>query len=103
MDAATFRRRFKALREKRGMSQEQLSAEMGINDRQTISTIESGERQISAEELVRAARVFGVELEYFADPYRLAGEGRFSWRQHGGEPAELLAFEERADKWIATY
>src|SRR6266481_1022024 len=73
--------RIKALREERGLSQDDLSRLFGFKDRQTVSAIETGERRVSAEELLIAVEKLGASLDYFTDPFLLAGEGKFSWRQ----------------------
>jgi Zn-dependent peptidase ImmA (M78 family)/DNA-binding XRE family transcriptional regulator len=97
-------RRLKFAREKLGLTQAQLSAKLGFKDRQTVAAIEAGQRKLSAEELVRAMQVLGVNLDYFTDPFRLVGEGRFSWRTvKEATPSLLDAFEEKAGCWIALY
>lgn len=102
MDRATIRRRLQALRERRGVSQADLSRALGFNDRQTLSDIELGKRQVAPEDLVRAARFFDVDADYFTDPLELAGEARFSWRKAAAANG-LASFEQRAGGWIATY
>jgi Zn-dependent peptidase ImmA (M78 family)/DNA-binding XRE family transcriptional regulator len=97
-------RRLKHAREKAGLNQSQLSARLGFKDRQTLTAIEAGQRKITAEELLRAIEVLGVDLEYFTDSFRLVGEGRFSWRAARDVGADRLGeFEDRAGRWIATY
>ncbi|NBC34025.1 MAG: helix-turn-helix domain-containing protein [Alphaproteobacteria bacterium] len=96
-------RRIKALREARGLSQEDLARVFDFKDRQTVSAIETGERKVSAAELMRAVEAFGVPLDYFTDPFRLEGEGRFSWRQTGTESGDLTRYERRAGRWIAAF
>lgn len=97
-------RRLKYAREKLGLTQAELSAQLGFKDRQTLAAIEAGQRKITAEELVQAAEVLGLDLEYFTDGFRLVGEGAFSWRAHrDATPALLGSFEERAGRWIATF
>lgn len=97
-------RRLKAAREKAGLTQTELSEKLGFKDRQTLAAIEAGQRKVSAEELLRAVQVLGLDLEYFTDSFRLAGEGRFSWRTHKDSPNDLLkGFEEKAGRWIATW
>ena len=97
-------RRLRALRERAGQTQEQLSDALGFKDRQIVSKIETGERAISAEELVRLANHYVQPLEYFTDPFRLDGEARFSWRKsHGADEEKVLAFEDKAARWIALY
>lgn len=103
MDQATIRRRLVALREARGATQEELAAALEFNDRQTLSEIEGGGRPIAFVELSRAARFFGVKLDYFTDPMRLAGEAKFSWRRTLEAGSDLDAFEDRAGGWIAAY
>ncbi|WP_413990550.1 helix-turn-helix domain-containing protein [Labrys okinawensis] len=95
--------RIRALREQRKLSQEALTEQFGFNDRQTLSAIETGERKVSADELLRAVRIFGVSLDYFTDPFMLAGEGRFSWRQTGVDSDRLRGYEEAAGRFIAAF
>ncbi len=42
-------------------------------------------------------------LDYFTDPFRLVGEGRFSWRQAGVGAADLGEYERSAGRWIAAF
>lgn len=101
--ASNIRRRLHALRERRNVSQAELSRALGFNDRQTLSDIELGKRSVAPLELVRAAEFFGVNTAYFTDPLELAGEARFSWRQAASSANDLESFESRAGRWIATY
>ena len=96
-------KRIRALREKRGLTQEKLAEMFGFKDRQTVSAIETGARQVTAEELVLAVERLGAPLEYFTDPFLLAGEGRFSWRQTGVETQQLEAYEQKAGRWVAAF
>jgi len=95
--------RLRTLREERSLSQESLATRLGFNDRQTLAAIEAGERRIMPDELVRAAHVLGVDVDTFLDPYRLVGEGSFSFRAKDVDPETLAAFQEQAGRWIATY
>jgi len=95
--------RIKALREERGLSQDALADMFGFKDRQTVSAIETGERRVSAEELIVAVEKLGARLEYFTDPFLLVGEGRFSWRQTDVGPQRLGAYERMAGRWIAAF
>jgi len=97
-------KRLKIAREKAGLTQAQLAEKLGFKDRQTLAAIEAGQRKMSAEELVRAMDVFGLDLDYFTDGFRLVGEGRFSWRaDKNATEALLAAFEHSAGCWVATY
>lgn len=95
--------RIKALREKRGLSQDALARLLGFKDRQTVSAIETGTRRVTADELVLAAVKMEESLEYFTDPFQLVGEGRFSWRQTGADAETLSKCERKAGRWISAF
>lgn len=95
--------RIKALREEKRLSQEAVSRAFGFKDRQTLSAIETGERRVAADELLRAAEIFGVRLDYFTDPFMLVGEGKFSWRQTDVSHGKLLDYETDAGRLIAAF
>lgn len=97
--------RLRAARERAGLKQEQLATMLGLQHRQSLAAIESGERRLQAAELLTAVGALGVDLDYFTDAFRLVpGEARFSFRALPGLQAPVLDdFEERAGRWIATY
>ncbi|TXL71234.1 ImmA/IrrE family metallo-endopeptidase [Vineibacter terrae] len=95
--------RIKALREERGLSQDDVAALFGFKDRQTVSAIETGERRVSAEELLVAVEKLKAPLDFFTDPFLLVGEGRFSWRQTGVGAERLSAYERSAGRWVAAF
>jgi transcriptional regulator with XRE-family HTH domain len=99
----TIAKRLKVAREKAGLTQRQLSDALGFKDRQTVAAIEAGIRKISAEELLRAMKILGKNLDYFTDPFRLVGEGCFSWRVSKDVQDQLGDFETRAGTWLALY
>src|SRR3974377_1263245 len=88
--------RIKALREQRGLSQDDLARVFGFKDRQTVSAIETGERRVSAEELLLAVEKLGASLDYFTNPFLLVGEGKFSWRQSKRALERVTAFRRGA-------
>ena len=96
-------KRIKALREERKMTQDDLSRILGFKSRQTLSAIETGERNLTAEELMLMAEVMDESLDYILDPFRLVGEGCFSWRSNDVDRVQLEEFERLAGGWIATY
>ena len=98
-----FGTRLRALREERNLTQDDLARLFDFKDRQTVSAIETGIRRMSAEELVLAVERLGVPLDYFTDPFRLVGEGRFSWRQTGISADKLSEYEHLASSWIALF
>lgn len=95
--------RLRALREEKKLSQDDLARLFGFKDRQTVSAIETGERRLSADELLLAVRELGAPLDYFTDPFRLVGEGSFNWRQSNVPPAVLGAYERVAGQLIAAF
>ena len=58
---------------------------------------------MSAVELMLVSEALETPLEYFTDPFLLAGEGRFSWRQTGVDPAALDAYEGEAGAIVGAY
>jgi Zn-dependent peptidase ImmA (M78 family)/DNA-binding XRE family transcriptional regulator len=95
--------RIKALRETRNLTQDSVARLFGFKDRQTVSAIETGDRGVTAEELLLAVEKLGASLEYFTDPFLLAGEGRFSWRHTGVDAQRLAAYEHSSGRWIAAF
>lgn len=96
-------RRIIAARERKGLSQADLSKSLGFRDRQTLAAIESGQRKVTAEELIAIAETTGQDLDFFTDPFRLVGEGAFSYRASGTQTKALDAFEEQAGRWLALW
>lgn len=103
MSTSVIGARIKAKREELGFSQEAVTRLLGFKDRQTLSAIETGERRVSAEELLRFSEVLAAPLDYFTDPFLLAGEGRFSWRQSGVPAPRLDTYERDAGRLIALF
>ena len=71
--------RIKELREQSGISQQKLAEMLGVS-RPTISQIESEERKISADELIKLAAIFNLSIESLLDsekqPEVILKEGR---------------------------
>ena len=96
-------KRIRALREARKLSQADLARIFGLKDRQSVSAIETGARRMTAAEMLLAVEKLGASVDYFTDPFLLAGEGRFSWRRNGADPESLQAYERKAGRWIGAY
>lgn len=96
-------RRIRWLREARELTQERLSTQIGFNDRQTLSDIESGKRRVTPSELAEFARVLEVSVDELVDPFLLVGEGGFNFRADDVDPDVIERFERQAGRWIATY
>ncbi len=93
--------RVKAARDARGWTQEQVAQGLGLNDRQSISDIENGKRALKPDELLQLSDLLDHDIDYFLDPFAIAGEANFSWRAPP-EIAEdkLHAFELKTGRWI---
>ena len=104
-DTATFAAmigdRIALARSEAELSQAELAAKLGFNDRQTVSAMESGQRAVSAEELVRLGEILGRPLEFFTDPHQLVEKGEFSYRTAETEET-LAAFEATARRLLAA-
>jgi Zn-dependent peptidase ImmA (M78 family)/DNA-binding XRE family transcriptional regulator len=96
-------RRIIAAREAGSLTQGELSKRLGFKDRQTLSAIESGQRRVTAEELVAIADATKQDLDFFSDPFRLVGEGDFSYRAADISPKALDKFEQRVGGWLALW
>jgi len=103
LDLPDLARRIAYARERAGLRQEQLAEKLGFKDRQTIQAIESGQRRIAVEEMIRLLSVTKQTIDFFTDPFRLVGEGGFTFRAQECEESALEQFQERAGRWIALW
>lgn len=95
--------RLSALREQHKLSQSEMAKVLGVKSHQIVSAIESGMRPMNAQEMSSLVARFGITPEYLTDPFRLIGEGQFSWRQSDCSGPALSAYQERAGTWLAAY
>lgn len=96
--------RLRIARKRAGLTQQAVADALGLRHRQILGRIESGERRLSAQELIDVMGLLGVDLDYFTDPFRLDGEGHFSFRTNTNVADSVLDdFEHRAGRWIALY
>lgn len=86
-------------RNQRGLNQQELSALMDFNQRQTLSDIERGARRVSVDEMQRFAEIFQVSPMVLLDAFVPALPVEFSWRTLN-EPKALDAFEQRGRNLI---
>jgi len=78
-------KRLKAVREKHAQSHEDIAGVLGLDDGTAIAEIETGERKITGDDLVKLMAHFEVDLEYFTDPFRLEeGEAQWHWNTSSG-------------------
>ncbi|MBY4833782.1 helix-turn-helix domain-containing protein [Burkholderia dolosa] len=93
--------RVKAAREAAGWTQDRLAELLGLNDRQSVSDLENGKRRLLPDELVLLSDALERDVEFFLDPFAVAGEAQFSWRASPDLPERNLDdFELRAGQWI---
>ena len=103
LDLPQLPRRVTVAREGARLTQTALSQQLGFKDRQTLAAIESGQRQVSVEDLLTIMKVTGRDLDFFTDPFRLDGEGGFSYRAKGAEEIAVDQFEEQVGRWLALW
>ena len=58
---------------------------------------------MSVDEILRAAEVLNVSAESFTDPFRLDGEGDFTWRFNDKEASDVQGLETRIGSWLAAF
>ncbi|WP_374338529.1 ImmA/IrrE family metallo-endopeptidase [Leeia sp.] len=93
--------RVKAAREAKGWTQDQLTQGLRLNDRQSVSDIENGKRTLRPEEMLALSDLLDRDIEFFIDPFAVAGEAQFNWRADPGVPEDSLdGFELKAGQWI---
>ena len=96
-----FALRVKYAREVLGITQDELARRMGLGDRQTVSSIESGIRAVKVQELVVLAESLDREADFFIDPFNVVAEAAYCWRAGIDLPgATLDAFEQKANRWV---
>ena len=86
--------RIRLLRERRGMTQQELAERAGFSAHQIVSQIERGQRELKASELFRIARVLHVDLESLGGAVP-SGVPVVLWRKRpegdwGGSEPELV-------------
>ncbi|SFN21438.1 helix-turn-helix transcriptional regulator [Nitrosomonas communis] len=93
--------RVKAAREAKQWTQDLLARGLGLKDRQSVSDIENGKRALKPEELLLLSELLEREIEFFIDPFAVAGEAQFSWRVAPEVSEDRLdEFELKAGQWI---
>ena len=93
--------RIRLAREEKVLTQDWLAAKLGFNDRQTISTIETGVRQLQPDELTKLCQLLGKPLAFFTDPYIVTEPHAFSYRAKRNTK-DVAAFERKAHNLISA-
>jgi len=96
--------RVKHAREASDLTQEAMAEKLGFNDRQTVSDIETGKRSLKPEELFAVAQITNRDVDYFVNPFAVAGEATFAWRVDPKISDEALnQFEATAGQWVGLF
>jgi transcriptional regulator with XRE-family HTH domain len=64
VDTETFGKRLKEMREKRGLTQEELAKAIGLKDKRAVSAWETGKYLPSVNAVYRLSQLFGVSVDY---------------------------------------
>lgn len=67
-------------RESLGLTLKEVSAKIGFAHYQTLSSIESGKREIKAWELAKLANIYGRNIDFFLWPKERKKEAKILWR-----------------------
>jgi XRE family transcriptional regulator, fatty acid utilization regulator len=94
-------KRIRIARQAKRLTQEEFSQHFGFNDRQTISTIETGVRPVSSEEMVKISKLLDRPISFFTDPYLVTEPNGFSYRSKGNS-TDIDAFEQKTHKLISA-
>lgn len=93
--------RVKYAREQLRLNQQDVSAALGFNDRQTLSDIENRKWGLKAGELLKLSDALDQDVEFFIDPFGVVGEAQYSWPASTNLPEdELDQFEATASSWV---
>ena len=68
--------RVKYAREQLRLNQQDVSAALGFNDRQTLSDIENSKWGLKAGELLKLSDALDQDGEFFSDPFGVEGEAQ---------------------------
>jgi Zn-dependent peptidase ImmA (M78 family) len=77
-------------RESLDFTQKEVSAKLGFNNYQTLSSIEAGEREIKAWELAKLAKIYGRDIDYFLNLDVPQKEVRILWRSPETSPQKTI-------------
>jgi Zn-dependent peptidase ImmA (M78 family)/DNA-binding XRE family transcriptional regulator len=77
-------------RESLDFTQKEVSKKLGFNNYQTLSNIESGEREVKAWELVKLAEIYGRDINYFLNLESPKKEAEILWRSPEKNPKKKL-------------
>lgn len=77
-------------RESLDLTLKDVSKKLGFNNYQTLSSIETGEREVKALELAKLAKIYGRDIEYYLNFDSPQKEVRILWRSPETSPQKTL-------------
>lgn len=77
-------------REELGFTLKVVAKKMGFNNYQTLSSIETGERELKAWELSKLAGIYGRDIEFFMAHDSPQAEPKILWRNPGENQEQAL-------------
>src|SRR5665213_1206914 len=93
--------RIRSAREANGITQDAFARQLGCNNHQTVSAIETGLRQLQPEELTRVCKILQRPLSFFTDPYLVTDKHAFSYRAKPNSK-DIDTFEKKAHNLISA-
>lgn len=83
------------LRERLGLTLEEVSVEMGFNSYQIVSAIEDGSRQVKASELAKFSKIYHKDISYFLDLEEKEDAPELVlWRERSNDPKVKIKEQE---------
>lgn len=77
-------------RESLDFSIKEVSKKLGFNNYQTLSSIETGEREVKTWELVKLAEIYGRDMDYFLNLESSKRDVKILWRSPETSPQKTL-------------
>lgn len=94
--------KLKKARESLGLTLKEVASEMGFTNYQTLMSIEAGKREIKAWELVKLARIYYRDIDYFLEDEEPAKAPSVLWRKRSASPKASI-YERRFLKYCENY
>ncbi|MFC2156518.1 helix-turn-helix domain-containing protein [Acidobacteriota bacterium] len=80
--------RLKRERESLDFTLKEISKKLGFNNYQTLSSIESGEREVKAWELAKLSKIYGRDIDFFLNLELDQKESHILWRSQKSSPQQ---------------
>lgn len=94
--------KLKKARESLGLTLKEVATEVGFANYQTLINIEAGKREIKVWELVKLARVYYRDIDYFLEDGRIVEAPSVLWRKSSSS-LKINIYERRFLKYCENY